>query len=142
VATCACASDSDAVKQGFGWCDVARSTCMTGTDPKGVCAAAVTCTTTAAPSCTDGQVPLVKDGCYTGSCQAIASCEAAPSCGALQFQDDCTGRAADCSTVFVGHDCIGTTCGVSDVDCHCASFTFSACEAKGATGTSNVFLTD
>lgn len=131
VTTCTCTSDADAVAQGAGWCDETRNTCMPGTDPAGTCNAAITCTT-APPSCAENQVPLVKDGCFTGKCRAITVCEAAPSCKALQFQDDCTTRAADCSTVFTGHNCHGTTCGVSNVDCVCDSYTFSACEDKGA----------
>jgi hypothetical protein len=130
VPTCTCVNDADAVKKGFGWCDEARGTCMAGTDPAGACGGAVTCTT-AAPSCPENQVALVKDGCFTGACRAIAACEAAPVCNALQHQDDCTTRAADCAIVFTGHSCHGTTCGVSDVDCTCDSYTFSACEPKG-----------
>jgi hypothetical protein len=66
VATCKCTSDADAVKQGFGWCDEVRSTCMAGTDPAGTCLGAVSCTTPP-PPCAVGQVALVKDGCFTGS---------------------------------------------------------------------------
>jgi hypothetical protein len=131
VATCKCLTDADAAKQGFGWCDEARGTCMSGADPQGTCAGAVTCST-AAPTCSEGQVAMVKDGCFTGACSAITACAATPSCSALQFQSDCTGRATDCSVVFTGHGCHGTTCGISDVDCTCTSYTFAACEAKGA----------
>ena len=131
VATCACANDSDAIKQGFGWCDEVRGTCMTGTDPKGACLGTITCTTPA-PSCPDGQVALRKDGCFTGECRAISVCEAAPSCDALTHQDDCASRSSDCAIVFTGHNCHGTTCGVSDVDCVCESYTFNACQAKGS----------
>jgi hypothetical protein len=130
VATCACTTDADAVKQGFGWCDEARSTCMKGTDPAGTCLGAVTCTATA-PVCPENQVPLRKDGCFTGKCRAIAACEAAPECTALQHQDDCDARTTDCTSLFLGHNCTGTTCGKSDVDCHCESYSFQSCGAKG-----------
>ncbi|HEX2687776.1 MAG TPA: hypothetical protein VHN14_14215 [Kofleriaceae bacterium] len=129
MATCTCTGDADAVKKGFGWCDEARGTCMTGSDPAGTCTGTVTCTTPA-PTCPDGQVPLRKDGCFTGQCRAIAVCEAAPACNALQHQGDCVNRATDCTTVFTGHNCHGTTCGISNVDCTCDSYTFSACEDK------------
>jgi hypothetical protein len=132
VVTCKCASDAEAVQQGAGWCDETRSTCMAGTDPAGACTTAVTCTT-GAPACGEGQVPLVKDGCYTGTCRDIAVCEAAPACSALQHQDDCASRSADCSEVFTGFNCHGTTCGVSDVDCTCASYNFTSCHATNTT---------
>jgi len=136
VVTCTCTSDAEAVRQGFAWCDETVKTCMTGTDPAGTCVGTIATTcTTAQPACPDGQVALRKDGCFTGACRAITACEAAPACSALTHQDDCAGRTADCASVFTGHSCHGTTCGVSNVDCTCDSYTFSACEAKTATGT-------
>lgn len=129
-ATCTCTSDADAIKAGFGWCDETRSTCMTGADPAGMCLAAVSCTTPP-PACPDNQVALVKDGCFTGQCRTIAACEGTPACPQLQHQDDCDTRTADCASVFTGHNCHGTTCGVSDTDCTCDSYTFAACDAKG-----------
>jgi hypothetical protein len=131
VATCTCANDADAVKAGFGWCDEARGTCMTGADPKGSCLGTISCTT-AAPACPEGQVPLRKDGCFTGQCRSISACEGAPACSALQHQNDCTARNTDCAPVFTGHNCHGTTCGVSDADCTCEFYTFSACQDAGA----------
>jgi hypothetical protein len=133
ITTCKCISDADAVKQGAGWCDETRNTCMPGTDPAGTCTAAVTCTT-APPACPENQVALVKDGCFTGACRAIAVCEAAPVCKALQHQDDCATRTADCAAVFTGHNCHGTTCGVSTADCVCESYTFAACQDKSPAG--------
>jgi Cys-rich repeat protein len=133
VVTCACTSDAAAVQQGFGWCDEARNTCMTGTDPAGTCLGTVTCTT-AAPKCPENQVALIKDGCFTGACRAIASCEAAPVCGSLQHEDDCLGRNTDCSTVYNGHGCHkpdGSACQAGDTNCKCDSFTFATCENKG-----------
>lgn len=130
TATCACASDAEAIKAGFGWCDETRNTCMTGTDPAGMCLAPITCTGPA-PTCPDNQVPLVKDGCFTGKCRAITACEGAPVCAALQHQDDCDARNADCASTFTGHNCHGTTCGVSDADCVCESYSFAACDVKG-----------
>ena len=133
IVTCKCISDADAVKQGAGWCDETRNTCMPGTDPAGTCTSAVTCTT-APPACPENQVALVKDGCFTGACRAIAVCEAAPVCKALQHQDDCASRTADCSAVFTGHNCHGTTCGVSDADCVCESYSFASCQDKSPSG--------
>ena len=61
AATCKCTSDADAVKQGAGFCDEARQTCMTGIDPNGACNGAVTCTM-AKPTCAEGQVATVTNG--------------------------------------------------------------------------------
>jgi hypothetical protein len=131
VVTCKCTSDAEAIMQGAAWCDETRNTCMTGSDPAGNCTTAVTCTA-APPACPENQVALVKDGCFTGACRAIATCEAAPVCHALQHQDDCAARSADCSSVFVGRNCHGTTCGTSNVDCVCESYQYSECADKGA----------
>ena len=131
VATCSCASEADAIKQGFAWCDETRSTCMTGSDPTGMCLGTVTCTG-GAPACPENQVALIKDGCFTGQCRAIAACEGAPVCNSLQHQDDCDARTKDCTSTSTGHNCHGTTCGVSDTDCVCESYTFASCEAKGS----------
>lgn len=135
VKTCTCTNDADAVRQGAGWCDEARSTCMPGTDPAGSCPSpgSITCNT-GGPKCAEGEVPLIKDGCYTGACRAITACEAPPICNALSHESDCLARSADCSTVYNGHGCHkpdGSACRVGDTDCTCTSFTFSACEAKG-----------
>lgn len=137
VKTCSCTNDADAVRQGAGWCDEARGTCMPGTDPAGACLGAITCTT-GGPKCAEGEVPLVKDGCYTGACRAITACEAAPVCKSLQHEDDCLARTSDCSTVYNGHGCTkpdGSACRVGDTNCTCTSFTFSACEDKGPSAT-------
>jgi len=132
VTTCACETDADAIKQGFGWCDEARGTCMTGKDPAGACLGDVTCTTQP-PVCDDGQVALVKDGCFTGVCREIAVCEAAPACASLQHQDDCQARSADCTPVFFGEDCTGPTCGTPDTSgCVCAKTTFAKCDVMGS----------
>jgi hypothetical protein len=139
--TCKCLSDADAVRQGAGWCDETRGTCMPGKDPAGACTGTITCTT-AGPKCPDGQVPLRKDGCYTGQCRAITACEAPPVCNALQHEGDCLGRSADCSSVYNGHGCTkpdGSACRVGDTNCTCTSFTFAACENKGATATLILF---
>jgi hypothetical protein len=143
VATCKCTSDADAVRQGAAWCDEARSTCMPGTDPAGVCTGAVTCNT-AAPQCAAGEVPLVKDGCYTGACRAIKVCEAAPVCTAFQHEADCLARTADCASVYTGHDCTkpnGDACHAGDVDCKCKTFTFAACALK-VNGVGRIELTE
>ncbi len=132
VATCACASDGEAIKAGFGWCDEARGTCMTGKDPAGACTGNITCST-ASPPCPEGQVPLLKDGCFTGACRAIAACEAAPACTELQHLNDCSARTADCTVIKTGHNC-SPGCGTPGGVCSCESYTFAGC-GKNETGT-------
>jgi len=137
VQTCKCTNDAEAIAQGAGWCDEARTTCMPGADPAGACTGALTCTT-GGPKCATGEVPLIANGCYTGACRAITACEAAPVCKALQHDTDCISRSTDCTTVYNGHGCTtpdGTACRAGDTNCTCTSFTFAACETKVADAT-------
>lgn len=134
VKTCSCTSDQEAIRQGAGWCDEARSTCMPGVDPKGACLGEVTCST-APPKCTEGNVALVKDGCFTGECRAIAVCEGAPACGSLQHESDCGARATDCGIITIGRGCRredGSACQPGDTFpiCQCDEFVFAGCEVK------------
>lgn len=143
VKTCTCTSDMDAISKGAGWCDETRGTCMPGADPKGACLGTITCTTTS-PKCGEGQVALIKDGCFTGECRAIAVCEAAPACGSLQHQVDCTARNADCGVVTIGRGCRrsdGSPCQPGDTEpvCHCDSYDFAGCEAKSDTTPRTIF---
>jgi hypothetical protein len=134
TATCSCANDQEAIRQGFGWCDETRMTCMPGTDPAGDCTDAVTCAS-APPSCPDGQVALVLSGCYTGQCRAITACEGAPACSHLQHEDDCLNRNQTCSAVYTGINCHkpdGSACHAGDTDCTCDSFEFHGCTDKSA----------
>jgi len=128
-----CTTDKDC-GDGFT-CDTARSSCKPAPPaPVATCAgtAATTCTT-AAPACPVGQTPLLLDGCFTGACSDIKTCDAAPTCSALQHEADCKARTTDCTEVFVGRNCTGTTCGVSTVDCTCESYTYAACDAANST---------
>jgi hypothetical protein len=132
VATCVCTSDAEAIMQGQGFCDLTRKTCMPGPNPAGICNGDITCTTKA-PTCPEGQVPLRKDGCFTGQCRAITACEAPPTCTALQHEVDCAARSTDCSIVTIGRGCRrpdGTACQPGDTNCTCDSYSFSSCEIK------------
>ena len=104
---------------------------MAGSDPAGACTGAVTCNA-ATPTCPDGQVALVKDGCFTGECRAIAVCEAPPTCGSLQHEGDCKAATATCDVIQTGHNCTGTCPGP---DCKCTSYTFASCADKGTANT-------
>lgn len=125
-----CSTDKDC-GTGFS-CDTQRSSCIPIPPPAGLCRASVTCGT-AAPNCDIGTVPLVKDGCYVGTCAKITACEAAPACAAIQHEQDCTARTADCRPVVSGFDCTkpdGTACHDGDTNCTCAKFAFASCVAK------------
>jgi hypothetical protein len=134
TATCICGDDASAVSQGFGYCDETRQTCMTGTDPNGTCAGTPgSSCTTAAPQCPAGQVPLMgADGCFTGACEAYASCSAAPVCEHINDEDNCLSRN-DCGGNYTGHNCHkadGTACHDGDSGCTCESFTFASCSSE------------
>ncbi|HEU0029042.1 MAG TPA: hypothetical protein VFQ53_00325 [Kofleriaceae bacterium] len=134
VTTCVCENDQQAKDAGFGYCDETRSTCMPGEDPAGSCVGQVTCNLKA-PTCAAGEVPLIKDGCYTGACRAIAQCDAAPTCAALTHEPDCLARTADCRAVYTGINCTkpdGTQCNAGDTNCTCESFKFNSCESRSA----------
>jgi hypothetical protein len=129
--SCYCSSDPDAVNQGWGYCDEDRATCMPGIDPDlGSCAGAVTCNF-GAPTCPANQVPLVKDGCYTGECIAASSCDLPPPCVVLNTEALCLGRP-ECTAVYSGTNCTnkqGTACQSSDVGCTCETYAFDECRA-------------
>jgi hypothetical protein len=131
--TCVCENDAQAIAGGYGYCDETRSTCMPGSDPAGSCAGQVTCNIVA-PTCPAGEVPLILDGCYTGSCKAIAQCDAAPSCSALAHEPDCLADNTRCSAVYNGINCKkpdGTQCNAGDTNCTCESFQFASCQTRG-----------
>ena len=130
TATCTCETDAQAVAGGFDYCDETRFTCMKGSDPVGNCTGTLSCQVTP-PLCNEHEVPGIFAGCYTGQCRAIAVCEAAPTCAAIQHEDDCLGRPTDCSTVYTGINCKktdGSACHAGDTGCLCDSFQFSSCQ--------------
>ncbi len=134
TATCSCTTNAAAVQQGYGYCDLTRMTCMTGENPAGSCGGTSTCTMKA-PVCPDNQVPLILDGCFTGACQAIATCDVAPACSDIQHEDDCLARKTDCGAVYTGLNCTnanGTACTSGSTGCTCKTFVFNSCATKGA----------
>jgi Cys-rich repeat protein len=107
-------------------CDTSTSTCTVGS-----CGGAITCTT-AAPQCATGQVPTIVNGCYTGNCEAYASCDTPPVCANINDEADCLGRT-DCGATYTGIDCTkadGSACKSGDTGCTCASFQFATCVSK------------
>ncbi|MEZ4366812.1 MAG: Dickkopf N-terminal cysteine-rich domain-containing protein [Kofleriaceae bacterium] len=127
--SCYCSTDAEAVAGGYGWCDEERSTCMPGTDPDaGTCTGELTCNL-GAPTCPAAQVPLIKDGCYTGECVAIESCEAPPACEVLNTEGLCLVRS-ECTPVYTGTNCTnsgGTSCQAGDAGCTCQNYSFDEC---------------
>lgn len=117
------------------YCDETRSTCMPGTDPnQPSCAGTIASScTTGMPQCQKGQVATIQDGCWTGQCEAISACDAAPSCAQLISQDDCMARSADCKVVTNGINCTksdGSACKAGDTGCTCTDYVFASCAAK------------
>lgn len=126
-ATCVCTTDAEAAAQGFAYCDESRTTCLPGADPIGTCAGEVTCNL-GRPSCPEGQVALILDGCYTGECQAINACAADPGCAAYGHESDCSN--AGCQVAYTGTNCTSTNntpCSVPSSSCTCESYTFASC---------------
>ena len=98
TATCSCDSDASAVSQGFGYCDEARQTCMTGTDPDGTCAGAAgaTCTTSSRPARRARSRCIGADGCCTGQCEDYGAVRGAAGLRAHQRRRRLRCRAPDC----------------------------------------------
>lgn len=133
TATCTCTSDSDAVNQGFDYCDESRQTCLPGVDPAGDCAGEITCNL-GRPTCPAGTVALISEGCYTGECAAINSCATAPSCSAFGHEADCLA-GNDCSVSYTGINCTtpnNSPCQAGSTDCTCQEYRFAACNDSGA----------
>lgn len=130
TATCTCTSDASAVSQNFAYCDESRSTCLPGIDPAGDCTGTVTCNL-GRPACPEGQVALISDGCYTGQCEAINSCSAAPGCAAFTNESDCQA-ATTCSLSYTGVNCHNNvnpniSCTQGAANCVCDSYVFASC---------------
>lgn len=110
----------------------ARAAVDAGTvDAAASCGGTIACST-AQPTCPSGQVPTIADECWTGACEAIATCEVPPPCADINDQVDCLARA-DCSAVFTGIDCTapgGSACQAGDTACTCASYVFASCASK------------
>lgn len=131
TSSCTCTTDAEAQANGWGYCDESRGTC----EPPaagGSCAGTVTCNQIMT-QCPDGQVALIQDGCWTGTCGAIASCDVTPVCADLQHEGDCLGRTADCSAVYNGINCTnpqGTQCNAGSSGCTCESFSYASCHDR------------
>ena len=124
-----CTADTDCDQAIGEFCDVPTGTCTQGS-----CAGDITCTT-AEPVCPTGDVPLIYNGCYTGSCFAYGSCSDAPTCKNINDETDCLSRANDCSATYTGLNCTkadGTACHSGDSGCTCESFVFATCADKTA----------
>lgn len=143
TASCACTTDADAQSQGWGYCDETRGTCEPP-NPAGSCGGAVTCNQFP-PTCGDGQVAQIADGCYTGSCIAITGCDVTPACGSLQHEGDCLARTTDCTSVYTGINCTnssGTTCTAGSTGCTCETFQYASCRNRTATSSAMSYQLD
>lgn len=134
TATCVCATDAEAVAQGFDYCDESRLTCLPGIDPAGDCAGELTCNI-GRPTCPEGQVAMISEGCYTGACQPIASCATAPGCSAYGHESDCFADDS-CAVTYTGIGCKkpdNTPCQAGDTNCTCEEYRFASCHDNTGT---------
>jgi hypothetical protein len=132
-ATCVCENDAQAQAAGFHHCDEQRKTCEEG--QAGTCAGEPTCGTE--PQCPQGGVGEIgADGCWTGLCVAIVTCDITPSCNNYQHEADCFDPAnGQCSATYTGLNCKkpdGTACQSGDAGCTCESFVFATCRPSNA----------
>jgi hypothetical protein len=130
-ASCTCTDDEQAQAAGWAYCDEATSTCKP-TPAGGSCQG--TATSGTKPTCADGEVPLIAEGVYTGTCTAIGTCDLTPECEKLQHEGDCVGRTGTCTSVYYGLNCTnpnnGQTCSAGDSGCVCQSFQFAECRTN------------
>lgn len=124
-----CTADSDCAANEH--CDVPRSTCVPGApDPGPACNGTITCTL-GPPTCAAGSVPLVDDGCWTGTCVPLEVCGVSPSCEVLNTEAQCLQRF-ECGAVYTGQNCTnpdGTSCTMGQSGCTCETFSFDHCVA-------------
>lgn len=129
--TCTCTTDQQAIDAGYGFCNESRGTCEPA-PAGGSCQGASTCNI-AEPVCPEGSVAVVQNGCYTGVCNTIGTCDLTPECEKLQHETDCIARAASCTSVYYGLNCTnpaGQTCVSGSTDCTCTDFAFADCRTR------------
>jgi hypothetical protein len=128
-----CTTDADC---GTGFhCDTSRSSCEPNPpgNPAGSCDGKVTCTT-APPVCPAGQVAGESNGCWSGMCEAVATCDVHPPCDLNQHEADCLADQT-CGATYTGEDCTkpdGSACHDGDANCTCAKFVYATCVDKTA----------
>ena len=129
--TCMCTTDAQAQANGYDYCDETRDTCMKGKNPDaGSCSG--NASTAATPMCPPNEVPLIRDGVYTGTCEPISSCDVAPPCAVLNTEAACLAQIGMCEPSYNGVDCTtsnGSACTTGATNCMCASFTYNTCTA-------------
>jgi hypothetical protein len=129
--TCTTSEDCD---EGM-LCDTERNTCVPGEDlpeppDPGSCGGDLLCNE-APPSCPDGSTPGIADGCYTGYCIPVESCDVPPlTCADMTTAAMCLARPG-CDPVYNGINCTGPggeDCSDPEAtDCSCESFEFATC---------------
>jgi hypothetical protein len=129
-----CSKDADCA---VGYVCDERSSCVRDPNPPSCAGAIAPTCTNGAPKCAQGQVPLIKDGCYADinkdgrlDCQAITACAQPPTCNAFQYTDDCMAGNA-CTVVTKGINCTtsnGTACSPQNTtNCTCTQYVFDSC---------------
>jgi len=122
-----CASNADCTGAGQ-FCDTTSNTCQTGACASAGTINTTTCTT-AAPVCATGQSPVAHNGCFTGTCEATASCSPAAGCKYINDENLCLADTS-CDASYTGlncHDSGNNACHSGQTGCTCESFVFAAC---------------
>jgi hypothetical protein len=117
-------------------CDEDRGTCTWPVSqppppPPVSCSGTITCSE-GAPVCPTGETAAISDGCYTGSCIAVADCDVPPlaTCDRIQNVNQCISRT-DCEAVWTGENCScndgGTACdcNANPAACTCESYEYA-----------------
>ena len=79
------------------------------------------------PTCPEGTLPGIQNGCWTGTCIPLDECGGPPpACESLGSEEECVSRA-DCTAVYDGFGC---TC-YPDGTCTCEELVYTHCETGG-----------
>ncbi len=116
-------------------CDVQTGQCVAPPPTlHGVCVDASATCDLKMPVCPEHEVATTYQGCWTGQCEAIGSCNTTPACDLRQHEDDCSVDSS-CAVVTNGIDCTtstGAACNPGDTGCTCKEFVFASCTNKSS----------
>ncbi len=79
----------------------------------------------AAPSCPEGTLPLISEGCYTGSCVPAGDCNVVPDCTWCSAEEACVANETQLGTSF-SCETLAPECG-GVASCACLP---NACDPK------------
>ena len=123
--------DGECPAEGYE-CDFTRDTCVPETEHPGSCDGEILCEDEP-PACSEGETPLIRDGCYTGECLEVERCDVPPRLRCEGADETQCIEADHCRDVYAGFDCTtddGAACQPGDSGCYCERFEFDRCEAR------------